>query len=280
MSVTYGFYNALDHDRLYNALQVSQIFDGLIGNGVYETIGGALMVRANTGMTVHVLTGRAWFNHTWTLNDAILPITLEDSDLIVSRYDAVVLKVDARKSVRVNSIEVIKGTPSSAPEKPDLTPENDEVYIYPLAYIYIPEGISELTQANIENCVGTSACPFVTGIIETMSIDYLVGQWKAQWEEWLDKNKADFTDYADQIESDMNEWKDEFVSVNNAWSAQQKQWFEDWFKTVQYVMDRDVAGHLQNEIDEMTFRIDKMGELYIDSDGYISYDYSNVKRRD
>ena len=95
MSITYGFYNAQDHDRLYDAEQVSQIFDGLIGNGVYETIGDAFIVKANGGMSVSVGTGRAWFDHTWTLNDAVYPVTLDNSQSIVKRIDAVVLEIDA-----------------------------------------------------------------------------------------------------------------------------------------------------------------------------------------
>ena len=42
MSVTYGFYNSIKGDRKYNALEMSSIFDGIIVDGVYMSIGDAL----------------------------------------------------------------------------------------------------------------------------------------------------------------------------------------------------------------------------------------------
>ena len=39
MSVTYGFYNSIKGDRKYNALEMSSIFDGIIVDGVYMSIG-------------------------------------------------------------------------------------------------------------------------------------------------------------------------------------------------------------------------------------------------
>lgn len=45
MSVTYGFYNSIKGDRKYNALEMSSIFDGIIVDGVYMSIGDALNVK-------------------------------------------------------------------------------------------------------------------------------------------------------------------------------------------------------------------------------------------
>lgn len=46
--------------------------------------------------------GRAWFNRSWIYNDAILPLTLEASELLLDRYDAVVIEVNHSTSVRKN----------------------------------------------------------------------------------------------------------------------------------------------------------------------------------
>lgn len=276
MSLTYGFYNALSHDRLYNAVQMSQIFDGIINDGVYMSIGGQLMVKATTGMTVVVEPGRAWFNHTWTYNDARLPIVLDDADAVVSRIDAIVLTVDTRKAVRVNSIDVIKGTPATTPVKPNIEPESDEVFVYPLAYVTINSDVSEVTQANIENAVGTSSTPFVTGIIETIDIDNLIAEWRTQWAEWLESVPAEFAQYVQDQKDEMasehtaytnyistheaemaeehkayTEYVAGFESGMDIWEATQKQAFKDWFKSVQDILDEDTAGHLQNEIDNL-----------------------------
>ena len=179
MALTYGFYNSLNHDRKYDSLQLSRIFDGIINDGVYESIGDALMVKASNAMSVSVGLGRAWFNHTWTLNDALYLVTITDAELALNRYDAVVLEVDSDN--RTNSIKVVKGTPAVNPVKPTLI-TSDTVNQHPLAYIYVKAKATEITQANIQNAVGTSECPFVTGIMSTISVDNLIQQWSAEFD--------------------------------------------------------------------------------------------------
>lgn len=46
MSVSSGFFNSLNGDRKYNAAQMSAIFDGLIIDGVFASIGTAFAVKA------------------------------------------------------------------------------------------------------------------------------------------------------------------------------------------------------------------------------------------
>ena len=45
MAVSSGFFDSVNHDRLYNADQVSSMFDGLILDGVYENMGEAFAIR-------------------------------------------------------------------------------------------------------------------------------------------------------------------------------------------------------------------------------------------
>jgi len=207
MSVTYGFYNSKNRDRRYDAIQMSSIFDGIIRDGVLQHYGTGMMVKESEGMMVNVGIGRAWFNHTWTLNDALLPLTLPLSEVILNRIDAVVLEVDARESVRANSIKIVKGTPASSPKNPTLIKTNDR-WQYPLAYIRVNAGVTAIRQANITNCVGTSACPFVTAPLEKMSIDALVAQWGDQWKAFYGAQTADME------------------SANSFWKNQWRIWFE------------------------------------------------------
>lgn len=59
--------------------------------------------------------------------------------------------------------------------------------------------------------------------------------------------------------------------------AQMDAQFREWFENLVYVLDGDVAGHLQNEIDELK----RSGSpFFIDSEGYISFDYTNIQHRD
>ena len=170
MAVTYGFYNALNHDRLYDAIQMSSIFDGIIRDGIFSTIGDTMIVTApEDGMYVNVGSGRAWFNHTWTLNDTAYPIEAEQAEVVLDRIDAVILEVNSSAEVRANSIKFLKGTPSSNPVKPTLT-HNAEVNQYALAYVRIRAGQTTIFQSDIENAVGTDETPFITGVLQHVSI--------------------------------------------------------------------------------------------------------------
>lgn len=177
MSVSSGFFNSLNGDRKYNAAQMSAIFDGLIIDGVFASIGTAFAVKAAGGLTVNVGVGKAWFDHTWTVNDSILPMTAPEAEVLLDRIDAVVLEVNGMESVRDNSIKFVKGNPSSAPSRPTLTNEGN-VHQYPLCYIYRKYGTAVINQADITPMVGTESTPFVTGILQTISLDELLGKWQ------------------------------------------------------------------------------------------------------
>ena len=180
MALTSGFFNSKNHDRLYDATQISTLFEGLINDGVYQGVGNIFKVSASNGMNVTVDTGRAWFNNTWTRNDALIVLTVPTAEQVLKRIDAVVIEVNSLETVRNNTIKIVKGTPASNPEKPSLT-KNDDVHQYPLAYITVDPNVTVITQQKIQNAVGTSACPFVTGIIDTLDIDDLIAQWSSEF---------------------------------------------------------------------------------------------------
>lgn len=185
MAVSYGFYNSLNGDRKYTAEQMSYIFNSLINDGIFMHIGEHLNVKESIGMQVNVGSGFAWFNSTWTRNDADYPLSIEVSDLLQDRIDAVVLEVNETVPVRANSLKVVTGTPASEPKKPTLTNTSD-VHQYPLAYVTVGVGVTSITQANIENCIGTDPCPFVTGVLDTIDATTLIAQWEAQFNDWFE----------------------------------------------------------------------------------------------
>lgn len=181
MSISYGFYNSVNHDRRYNANQMASIFDGVITDGVYHSIGDAFSVTPGTGMNVNVAPGRAWFDHTWTVNDAILVVELTAAHQVYDRIDAIVLRVDGDK--RTNSIVAKAGTASSAPVKPTMTNDDDKkIHEHPLAYVRVNHGTTDIKPANIQFVVGTSECPFVAGVQNGVDIDALVANWKLEFD--------------------------------------------------------------------------------------------------
>ena len=193
MALTCGFFNSENGDRKYNAEQMSAIFDGIIADGVFTTIGDHMAVSAGTGMQVLVGTGKAWFDHTWNVNDAAYPLAIAASDVTLSRIDAIVLETNHSDSVRLNKLRVVQGTVASSPVKPTLT-NSEKVHQHPLAWVTVAPGVTQIAASAIENAVGTSACPFVTGIIATTAIDDLFNQWNGEFDEWFDNLKAQLSD--------------------------------------------------------------------------------------
>lgn len=159
MGVTCGFYNSINSDRKYDAEQLSSIFDGVISDGVFEKIGTALAITANSGMNINIGVGRAWFNKTWTDNDSVFSLTVEQSEAILNRIDTVILEVNKDDAVRENNIGILKGTPASSPVAPTLT-NTELIHQYPLANIYVGAGVTTITSGNITNKIGTEACPY------------------------------------------------------------------------------------------------------------------------
>jgi len=184
MSITSGFFNSLNHDRKYDAVQMSSLFDGILNDGIFSSVGTNMVVLATSGMSVGVGTSRGWFRRTWINNDAIYPIALDASEAILNRIDAIVIEINTNQDTRANTIKKVKGTPASSPANPTLI-NTDTVRQYPLCYIYVAAMATSITQGNITNAVGTSACPFATGVMQTITTDSLITQWNAQFNTWF-----------------------------------------------------------------------------------------------
>lgn len=189
MSLTSGFFDSLNGDRKYNTLQLSSIFDGIISDGVYATYGNHFLVSPVSGMQIKVGSGRAWLDHTWTLNTTDYPLTVEDAEVVLKRIDTVIIEVDRRDSGRINRLRILKGTPASSPSAPTLT-NTDTLKQYPLANILVKPNVTEITTADITNRIGTSELPWVTGIIDHVTADELVAQWRSEFDTLLDTLNA------------------------------------------------------------------------------------------
>ena len=257
MSFTSGFFNSVDHDRLYDATDISRLFDGLIRDGIFASIGDCFVVKQSNQMNVTVGTGRAWFNHTWSYNDALYPVTIPPSEILMDRIDAIVLEINSVESVRANSIKLIKGTPASTPTKPALT-NTKEVHQYPLAYVKVGKEVTSIRQADIENCVGTSVCPFVTGILEVISIEQLIPQWKdilnrfveentANFNTWMNGEKQDYQAWLAAAKKEIADWEATSKSDYQKWYDSIKNGYDQWFATIKAAYDANWSTFQQWE---------------------------------
>jgi len=279
MALTFGFYNSINEDRRYDAIQMSSIFDGIIRDGIFMHVGTSMMVRASSGMIVTIGLGRAWFDHTWTLNDALYPVTIDQSEVVQDRIDTIVLEVNATLPIRANSYKVIKGTPSISPVRPTLI-KSPLVNQYPLCDIRVNRGVTVINQANITNRVGTSDCPFVTGPLELMNIDALVAQWGDEWRHFYGAQTAYITNTTAELLAAWHafyaEQTSEITGANELWRAQWESWFNSetgtataemafwrndreatfnaWFAALQSMLDGNVEANMAAAILELQNR--------------------------
>lgn len=267
MAITSGFFNSKNGDRKYDAEVMSSIFDGIINDGVFQSVGTAFAVKASSGNVVNVGIGRCWFNSTWLLNDAVLPVTFAASDVLNPRWDAVVIEIDRSESVRAGSIKMVKGTASTSPSKPSMV-KTAYKNQYPLAYIYRKAGATEITQADITNMIGTSSCPYVNGILEVQNIDKIVAQWQSQWDQWY-KNTSTWTNNWNNWFKQTKDWEDKW----NQWFAnetgstdadldnyllQSKTEIDKWFNDLRNNLDKDTAVALASKIADLQSKFDSL----------------------
>lgn len=180
-----GFFNAVNNDRVYNAELMSGIFEGLITDGVYASVGNKLAVSPSGGMGIQIDTGRGWFAKHWVNNNSPYQLTLEASDVVLNRYCAVCIRVDTTDAVR-SAVPYLKYSDyATKPVKPSMT-RSETVNEYCLAYVYIAAGSSAITAANIEDTRGNNdLCGWVTGLIEQLSTTTLFSQWEEIFNNWF-----------------------------------------------------------------------------------------------
>ena len=202
MALTSGFFNSVSGDRVYNADQISSMFEGLISDGIYEDVGDAFQVLAATGMNVTVGTGRAMLNGKWAKNTAAITLTLNDAHALLNRYTAIVLRLDI--SNRAVSVEMIDGTAASTPTKPAIV-RNASYYDLLLAYVYVGAGVTAITQANIEDQrANTIYCGWVTGIIQQVDTSQLFLQWQNAYETFYNTETAAFEAWFESLTQQLN----------------------------------------------------------------------------
>ncbi len=206
MAVTSGFFNSINHDRTYNADQMSTYFEGLISNGIYENIGTKLGVTAGTGMVVNVGIGRAIIQSHWIKNDSVFSLTLDPSDVQLSRIDAIVLRLDNTESGRTISITVKKGESVNLNPQPPVRTTNNDIYELFLAYVAIDKNTTQITQSMITDLRGTSMCGWVTGIIKQVDTSQLALQWQNAYEQYYAQSTAAFDAYMRAKQAEFDLW--------------------------------------------------------------------------
>lgn len=197
MAITGGFFNSLNGDRKYYAEDVNTFFEGLVGSGVFQNVGGGLRVTADgSGMLVYVQPGKLVDSRGfWLKNDSVLILGIDPSDVLMKRRDRIVATIDSSSGKRDVTISVKKGTPvavnSSYPViKPTRTAYVEE---YVLANVEVKKGATLITQANVQDLRPNNYyCGWVTGLIEQLDLTGAFEQYEKAGEEQIESNQEAF----------------------------------------------------------------------------------------
>ena len=201
MALDYGFFNGID--RKYDAVQLSRMFDGIINDGVFATVGKQFEVKYVNNMLITVGTGRAWFRHIWSSNDTLFPINLDPAETIIDRFDAIVLETDLIN--RTAEIKYLKGIPASSAVEPEYS-DTQTLHQAPLAVIFRKAGSTSISQLDISSKVGTSKCPLVTAVNPSITTEDMIANWEIEFDNWMTGRQRDF----------------------NLWMLSQQELFDTW----------------------------------------------------
>ena len=194
MAIESYFFNAVYsggvYDRLYNADDMTNYLDLLVGNGVFPNPSSMLQVRASSGMDIIVGAGSGWINGHKLVNTADMTLTVAASDVILNRIDAVIFYVD--NDDREMGIEIKQGTGAATPVAPTMQ-RDDTRFELCLAQIKVDKQITAITSAMITDTRGNSnLCGYVQGLIQQIDTTTLWTQQQALFNEWFDGIKDQF----------------------------------------------------------------------------------------
>lgn len=216
MTIKSGFFNSLNHDRMYDADDMNAIFDGIITDGVFGNIGSKFTVTPGSGMSVNVGTGKARFHQIFVENDANLVMQVSQSDVLLNRIDVVAIRVDKTVNGRLGNIVIVKGSPSQNPVAPVLSSDN-QIWEMPIAYINVNANASKINSSDIQYLVGRNTTPLITAPMQTVNVESYVGKMEGQFSDWFSNIKDNLsTNAAGNLQNQINALKPKVDAVNNA----------------------------------------------------------------
>lgn len=223
-----GFYDSINHDRLYGADDFSDYFEGLISDGIYAGIGKEFRVFADgSTMGVKVDTGRAKILNKYVRNTDILEVEIDAADSENPRWDAVCVSVNLDEAYRNGYIDVHKGTPAADPQRPDV-PDTNAAKLFVLAYVYVPAQATVINAENVNDNRGAANCPYVVGITGTENIVNVVQEAATNAQSQITATVADAQTQISGFVTDAQSKTNKFVAdaqsqIDTALTTQQTQ---------------------------------------------------------
>lgn len=194
-----------------------EIFLKYFTEGIFPNPSTNFQVMENSTNGAIVKSGFALVRGVTAIMDEDSTIIFEKADSL-DRIDRVVLRHDDTLSVRNTSIIILKGTPASTPQPPEIT-RDSTIWDLVLANVRIRANTNVVTQSQIEDTrLDTSICGIIASTIDTIDTETLYAQIQSDLIQFKENEQADFL---------------------------------EWFNEIKGQLSEDQAGHLQNQIDEI-----------------------------
>lgn len=246
-------------DRAEDAEFLALVYSTFFTSGIFGNPSNAYQVSVDESMTVNINPGKCIISGYFGWEDEIRKITLQESSGL-DRIDTIVLRLDL--SSREIDLYALTGTPANTPVAPELTRpvpgESGDVYELGLANVLIPKNSTALSDVNITDTrFASDRCGIVTGTVEEIDFSTLTQQFEAFMEQYEDQIGDRYELYEAaivQLENNANTAYDALLATFDEYAQGQRTAFEAWFETIRGILDEDVAGHIQNEIDAIDAR--------------------------
>lgn len=162
--VTYDEQGLPLYDRAVDSEFLRSVFAAYFSDGIFYKPTNALQVVAGTGMQVQVNPGICHIRGAMGIETETRTLTLETAGTL-PRIDTVVARLDLSLAVRSIELYIVKGTPSSTPQRPALT-RDATIWELSLADIAVAANSSTITQSSITDTrLDTSRCGIVAQTI-------------------------------------------------------------------------------------------------------------------
>ena len=158
MSTSYGFFDAVNLDRVYTAENFTEYLSSMICDGIQDTVGECFAVtyQEHTGFSVG--TGKAWLGGHYFMNHSSYYLNLKAyQNSAMDRYVTIAIRCDLTE--RKCDIAMIPGTPADVPE-PEFPENSDTQTFLTLATVLLPAG-SEADQSCITDYRSDPSCMYI-----------------------------------------------------------------------------------------------------------------------
>lgn len=233
-------------DRPFNADDFAKYFGTLIKNGVFPNPSTNFQCIADQEtMAVKMEAGIAWIEGHLRYDDNVHILEIDTADSVLDRIDRIVL----RKDVLDRDIHwvVKKGEMSGKPVAPTLQ-RDENAWELGIADVKVAHGTVSISQSMVTDTrLNTELCGLVTGVvtqIDTTTLFNQLEQWKTEYIE------ATNTWTTEQEQAFLN-WKQLFETAATDWRAGEEQKFDEWLQSIKGKLSGDVAGNLQNQIEDL-----------------------------